>query len=161
MTGGGHGGEETILYLYQQWGRRSPADDERIIPHYLPKACDSTPGWSKSPIVLGLLMLYQDEFVSRCHADGSLSWVVKQNILSPAGGFLKEDTPPDFLYQLCILERWSYKRLTYVFFMKSFQNHHTSVRVEVPIWTNFGYVRTNALKCVCSHNCIPIPYRRQ
>jgi hypothetical protein len=45
--------------------------------------------------------------------------------------------------------------------MKNIPNYYTRVRIDVPIWANFGHIFNECLKGACSRNCLPISITAQ
>jgi hypothetical protein len=65
------------------------------------------------------------------------------------------------LYHPCTPERFNRTRVIDIFFMKNAPNYHLRVKIDVPVWPNFGHIFLECLRGGCSCNCIPISFTAQ
>jgi hypothetical protein len=116
--------------------------------------------WNTNHSTMNFLKLYSQEYITYLAHDDVALIIIYDNLL-PDDFLLKDDAQPDILYHPCMPERLNCRRLINVFYMQNSANYHTRVRIEVPVWANFGHIWMECLKGACSCNRIPISFMAQ
>jgi hypothetical protein len=117
-------------------------------------------GGSSRKSIVDFLKLYDAEFIQHLE-DDPLALIITNDHLLSDGFFLKDDVPIDMLYHPCTDQRLSHKRIIDIFFIRNIPNYYSRVRIDVPIWANFGHIFNECLKGACSPNCLPISITAQ